>query len=77
MLQERSAPTGSLGEMLEARRLAVRARRVERVIEALRDRERARGGGEAVPRPLQQAIADFGQELGTINDRLRTLGQTG
>lgn len=76
MLQERSGSPTSLANMLEARRLAVRARRVERVIEALRERETARDRDAAVPRPLQHAIVDFGRELGTINDRIRTLEQT-
>jgi hypothetical protein len=63
----------TLGEMLEAQRLAIRARRMERVIDALRDREVQRRRSGPVPPPLQHAIRDFRRELGTINAQLSAL----
>lgn len=62
--------------MLETDRLAVRARRIERVIAALRDRERVREAYDGgAPRPLRQAIADFDRELAMISARRRALNR--
>jgi len=64
----------SLATMLESRRLAVRARRIERVIDALRERERTRAEYRgAVPAPLRHAIRDFKRELEDIDARRRAL----
>ncbi|HEX6388462.1 MAG TPA: hypothetical protein VFZ89_03420 [Solirubrobacteraceae bacterium] len=60
--------------MLETDRLALRARRIEQVIAALRDRERVREAYDgSAPRPLRQAIADFDRELAAIRARRRAL----
>lgn len=71
-MEETTART--LGDMLEAQRLTLRARRVERVIVALREREQDRRRNGSVPPPLQAAIRDFRAELGDIDAQLRAIG---
>jgi hypothetical protein len=70
--QTTDAPT--LGAQLERARLQHRAQRIERVLRVLEARrtEGIRSGER--PSALEQAIAGFGDELGTVRARLRRLG---
>ena len=61
----------TLGRDLELRRLDVRARRLERVLRALRDR-RDDVAKEQVPAALEAAIREFRTELTRVNARRGT-----
>lgn len=60
---------GSIGFELECRRLERRARRLEKVLAALHERQEQLG--EDTPQGLRAAIADFGQELSEVRHDLR------
>jgi hypothetical protein len=61
----------TIGIELERQRLRHREQRMERVLSALHDRAvyRHAVSGET-PRPLRQAIAEFGRELNHVRRRL-------
>lgn len=65
----------TVGRELERRRLEHRARRLELVIAALHDRERAVGDDQQVPRGLRRSIADFSSELSQVKRRLGGMGE--
>ncbi len=61
----------TIGADLEQRRLAHRAVRLQRALEALRDRAVYRRASDGqVPTPLRDAIADFSSQLNAIEHRL-------
>jgi hypothetical protein len=63
--------TATIGLDLEVERLRHRARQIERVVSALRDRAIYRHAVTGVtPVPLERAIADFQIELRAIRHRL-------
>jgi hypothetical protein len=64
----------SLGSDLERQRLERRVARVRQVIGALRERAETR---PVTPPPLAAAIRDFGQELGSLERRLRLHDERG
>ena len=67
-----SPPT--IATHLERDRLAHRARRIELVLAALKERAVYRSGpGGRTPAPLERAIADFGIELRRLRRRLAEL----
>lgn len=53
----------TLGEALARRRAEVRVLRLERVLSALRDRQKHYEDAGTVPPPLRAAIRDFSSEL--------------
>lgn len=60
----------TIAQELEARRLAHRAARLERVIAALEDRRTFREAtGDEAPAPLRAAIAGFRAELQEVQAR--------
>ena len=62
---------GTIARELEQDRLRHRARQIERVMSALRDRAVYRHAVKGqTPPALQRAIADFGVELDSIRRRL-------
>lgn len=63
----------SLGVDLERIRLQHRARRIERVLDVLRERRALSRQTGPRPAALDQAIAGFGEELGSVRRRLRAL----
>jgi hypothetical protein len=66
--------TPSLGSRLERDRLLHRAQRIERVIDALRDRAVYRHEiTGSTPPPLRSAMADFNHELVRLKRRLTQL----
>jgi hypothetical protein len=68
----RRAPT--LGDTLEATRLAHRRSRLEMVLAALRERVAdAEHSGDPAPAPLRAAIAGFDTELAQVRRSLRRL----
>ncbi len=70
--------TEPIAAQLEKNRLELRARRIELVIYALRDRAVYRHGTSgAAPAALQRAIADFGSQLGATRRRLAELSPDG
>jgi len=63
-----------LGIELEARRLRVRAARLEAAVARLDERvEALRAAGRPVPVPLGEAIAGFAEEAGRLRERLAEL----
>jgi hypothetical protein len=69
-----AAEPRSLGAEFERSRLEHRARRIDEVLVVLRlQRTHARDRGQAAA-PLDQAIAGFGEELGSVRTLLRKLG---
>jgi hypothetical protein len=65
----------TIGVELERRRLAHRATRLQRVLEALRDRAVYRSSGDGqTPPPLRDAIADFTAQLNAVERRLASHG---
>ncbi len=67
----------TIGAELERRRLAHRATRLMRVLEALRDRAVYRSSGDGqTPPPLRDAIADFTAQLNAIERRLASHGSS-
>ncbi|HEU4976158.1 MAG TPA: hypothetical protein VFT50_13770 [Baekduia sp.] len=65
----------SLRSDLEARRLQHRTRRLEFVLQALKERARGYQERGSVPRPLHDAIHGFTTELRRDRERLRELGR--
>ena len=65
--------TPSLRTELEARRLEQRARRLEFVIGALRDRAGTYERRGSVPRPLDEAITGYSAELRSDRRRLKEM----
>lgn len=70
------SPAGTLGGELEHNRLQHRARRLELVIETLRERASASARIGPVPSGLQHAIADFSTELSRVRHRLHAESAT-
>lgn len=58
---------------LEHLRLTLRARRLEQVVAALRERRRYQASTGAVLAPLERSIADFCDELRAVETRLRSV----
>lgn len=62
---------GPLATQLERRRLAHRAARIRRALEAMR--QLASGHRDGVPTALRLGMTDFGRELQRVERRLREL----
>jgi hypothetical protein len=72
MTSTATPPPPCIATDLERSRLEHRARRIERALLVLRGhRDRADVGRR--PPALEQAIAEFGEELGAVKARLREL----
>jgi hypothetical protein len=68
-----TASQRTLAADLEAGRLQHQMRRMAFVVDALKDRREAYAGRGSVPRPLDDAIAEFSQRLGRDRRRLAEL----
>lgn len=63
-------PPDAIGDELSRQRLELRARRLERVVAALRERERLRTRDGRVPSPLRSAMGAFARELSDVRRQL-------
>ena len=63
-------PPDAIGDELARQRLEMRARRLERVVAALRERERMRARDGRVPSPLRSAVGAFARELSEVRRQL-------
>ncbi len=63
-------PPDVIGDELARQRLELRAKRLERVVAALRERERLRARDGRVPAPLRSAMGAFARELSDVRRQL-------
>lgn len=63
-------PPDAIGDELARQRLEMRARRLERVVAALRERERIRTREGRAPSPLRSAMGAFARELSEVHRQL-------
>jgi hypothetical protein len=65
-----SSPAPTVGAALEHVRLVHRERRLERMLDALHVRARARAISGPVPAGLSESIGEFSRELDQVRERL-------